>query len=327
MSEFFRRAADSVRNFGSRAGLVGSGLAVADAVSLVAQRGDLVVQNQNFRFPLDIKDQHIHMRFVKYERRSINQQPFLVDTNGIRLPIPSRLSDNVSVNYNTESLGPAMGAIAEFATTTVEAGSSVATADRTNVIDRLTTGLQRVSEQGAGALIGTAAEAYGGLSREVRGALSSVSGLAVNPFQTILFSNPNFKKHNFSWRLVPRSPAESEQLENIIRLFKYHMLPGVGTGGVFFTYPEMLIINLRPESEYLYKFKPCVVETVNVNYAPNGPSFYRDTRAPTAVDLSIELQEVEIWTKLDYMRGSSGPGQVSTVVGNTTAPTNLTLGG
>ena len=81
------------------------------------------------------------------------------------------------------------------------------------------------------------------------------------------------------------------------------MLPGIsgpGTGGVFFSYPEILQIKLFPKDDYLYRFKPCVVDNVSVNYAPNNPSFYRETGAPTAVQFSVSLQEIEIWTKNDY---------------------------
>jgi hypothetical protein len=85
------------------------------------------------------------------------------------------------------------------------------------------------------------------------------------------------------------------------------MLPGISNaGGVFFSYPEILQVKLFPKDEYLYRFKPCVVESVSVNYAPNGPSFYRQSQAPTAIDFSISLQEIEIWTKADYLRNSVG---------------------
>jgi hypothetical protein len=40
---------------------------------------------------------------------------------------------------------------------------------------------------------------------------------------------------------------------------------------------------------------------VNVNYAAgSNPSFFKKTNAPTAMTLSIQLQEIEYWTNNDY---------------------------
>jgi hypothetical protein len=80
------------------------------------------------------------------------------------------------------------------------------------------------------------------------------------------------------------------------------MLPGISkTASIFFTYPGIVRIFLNPTSKYLYKFKPCVVESFSVNYAPNGPAFYRKTTAPAALSVSITFQEVELWTKNDFL--------------------------
>jgi hypothetical protein len=72
-----------------------------------------------------------------------------------------------------------------------------------------------------------------------------------------------------------------------------------------------LEINFRPSDEFLYRFKPCVVESINVNFTPgSSPSFFRGTStrapAPTAVNIELRVQEIEIWTKADYLRNADG---------------------
>lgn len=304
---------------GTGAALAGAAALFTDATTLISQRGDFVIGNQNFKFPSDIKDYHIHFKFQSYQRRSIYEQPFLTPTNGIRLPIPSRLTDNVSVNYDKESLGSAFGAAAEVASQATTSSSAGTALER----------LQRGAEAVAGGTAGFSAQALQNFAAragadQALSAASAVTGIAFNPFQTVLFKNPNFKKHSFSWRFVPKSRDESIELENIIRLFKYHMLPGVGVGGVFFTFPEILQIKLYPSDLFLYQFKPCVVESVSVNYAPGGsPSFYGRTQAPTAIDFSVELQEIEIWTKADYQRDQATGRVPEEARGR--APTNLII--
>ena len=65
-------------------------------------------------------------------------------------------------------------------------------------------------------------------------------------------------------------------------------------------YPSIVKISLEPNEDQLYKFKNCMLESVNVNYAPMGsPSFFRDSKYPTHIALDLSFQEVEIFTSND----------------------------
>lgn len=302
------------------AAVAGAAAAAADAGALIGERGSFIVNDQNVQFPSDLKTAYISMRFEKYVRRSINEQPFFQPQETIRLALPGELTDNISVNYQTESLGSMVGA-------GVEAISSTPG----NISNLFSSGFSRESIERLGSSIQGAAGGIGvtalqsipraignpggsGLSSilanqasNALSGLSALTGITPNPYQTVLFKSPNFKKHKFSWTLVPKNEQESRDIQFIISLFKYHMLPGIsGANALFFSYPEILQIKLFPRDDYLYKFKPCVVETVSVNYAPNGLSFYRVSGAPVAINFSIMLQEIEIWTKADYVRDASG---------------------
>jgi hypothetical protein len=62
----------------------------------------------------------------------------------------------------------------------------------------------------------------------------------------------------------------------------------------------MAIINLSPDDSFLYKFKPCVVESMSVNFAAGGqPSFFKNSNAPTEVQIDINFLEIEYWLKED----------------------------
>jgi hypothetical protein len=284
------------------AGVIGAGAALAaatDAVALYADRNRLAglfSERYPLQFPSDLNRNasvpYMSMQFSAYRRRSINEQPFYESQMKIRLPIPEGLVEQTSLNYQNDNLGSVAGALTDVASAGVP-----------------------TSLQGAATAIGTAAagagigiaqnfvQAAGAAGQTAVNAISALSGITTNPFQVVLFKSPNFRSHSFSWKFVPRNPAESETLRSIIEVFKYHSLPGVSAfSGVFFSYPEILEINFRPSDTFLYKFKPCVVESVVVNFAPSGPSFFRSTNAPTAVQFTIKVQEIEIWTKADYFR-------------------------
>lgn len=331
MSETFRNravgaAASAATRVAARPFAAVAGLAAAvDASTLYNQRGSFVNQTQDFMFPLDLVDlnqrrnAYIHMRFEKYIRRSIYEQPFYTPEAGIRLPIPARLQDSVSVQYDTGNLGTAVGAAADalqsvpnIAGNVLSGNFGAAAAEAGRAGFQVFAGVGATAIDRAASTISSALP--GSTGEQVRAGVESLTGITTNPYQVILFRNPKFKSHNFSWKLVPKNRAETEELENIISLFKYHMLPSVSAGGIFFGYPEILQIRLYPRDSYLYRFKPCVVDSVSVNYAPNGPSFYRDTGAPVAIEFSVSLQEIEMWTKADYLRDENG--RITSITGS-----------
>lgn len=275
---------------------------IGDAAKLYNRRAGMAAQFQEgLVFPRDLiqnnRNFYVSFSFQKYEKRAINSSPFLRSTGTVRLPLPSNLKDNLSVSYGTESLGPAVGAVLENA---VKSGPSVGGAEG------FLAGAGRFGNAVLEGAEGTAIAAAQQAGPNAMNAISAYTGLAANPYQTVLFKQPNFKKHSFSWKLMPRDEEESGIIRNLVRTFQFHTSPGVSEGaGLFFSFPSMVIVSLFPSSEFLYRFKPCVIESVDVNYAAgSGPSFFKRSQAPTAVTFSIQLQEIEYWTNNDFEAGS-----------------------
>ena len=249
-------------------------------------------------FPLDIRKQnnnnyYMSLKFVKYTKRAISDRKTIVNKGEIILPIPNQLNDTTSLNYENKDLGPILGSFAE-----------AFTASSLSASERISMGLEGVA---AGAAERLLSAVPGGSN--VLNAASAVSGYAINPFMTVVFKNPSFKTHSFSWKFYPKTPEESIMLTRIVQTIKYHMLPGLVTSsGVLFEYPEMVNIKIYPSESNLYQFKPCVVKSLNVNYAPSGgPSFFKNSlAAPTGIELRMELQEIEYFTKLDIDNNLAG---------------------
>jgi hypothetical protein len=60
---------------------------------------------------------------------------------------------------------------------------------------------------------------------------------------------------------------------------------------------------------YMFNFKPCFITGISTNYAPQGvPSFFKGTRAPTEVEITIQLSETEIFTRRDFAGSSDRIG-------------------
>jgi len=253
---------------------------------------------------------YMQIKFEKYQKRSTTDNGVLLPVGGARLPIPANLRDTLSVNYDTHGMGPALGAAAEAILNAggVNSSSLISNLSKNiqniNGVESVATALTDNAGKVGGVAAKTAAGAFAGVVNNsfLGNTISSLTGIAVNPFLSVLFKAPNFKTHSFSWRFTPSSVEESNKAKDIIQMFKYHMLPNLDqTSAILFTYPDIAIIKLYPSDSYLYTFKPCVVTSVTANFAPgSSPSFFKGTNAPTAIDFAIELLEIEYWTKNDY---------------------------
>lgn len=300
----------SIRIVGQAVGLGVTFAALIDVARLngMQSRGSYSsILQDNITFPPDLNRNQavpfMSMEFQEYRRRSINEQPFYADVMKIRLPIPENLSEDTSVSYGKASLDSAIGAITE--SLSGQTPSTGITGTLTQIGSRLGTAATGIGAQALRELAGNVVGVQ--TAQTALNAASALSGIAANPFQVVLFQSPNFRTHNFTWKFIPTTLEESQILSNLIQTFKYHSLPGISNAGaVFFSYPEILKINFRPSDDFLYKFKPCVVDSITVNYAPNSPSFVRTSGAPTALTFSIKLQEIEIMTKADFLRDPSG---------------------
>lgn len=243
----------------------------------------------NYTFPKDLNSDYFLMfNFCEYTREDLNSIGSAPTVAQVRLPIPTNITDAYGVTYAEEQLNTAI------------AGSVNATA-----------GLDFGSLLGigAGSFVAGAlakAKAAGGLQADFAHAAgaalpvaSALSGLSLNPFSTVMFKSPQYKQYQFGWRLFPKNINESQEMQGIAELIRYHMLPdrSGGFGGAVLTWPSLIRCQIIAKGVELYPFKYGVVKDLSLNYAPDGaPSFYNSGK-PTAMDLKVTIQEVEYFLK------------------------------
>lgn len=124
--------------------------------------------------------------------------------------------------------------------------------------------------------------------------LGIYKGLALNPFMFMMFKRPGFKEYSLHWTLAPNNERDSDNLLKIIKECKKAALPqGYGAEGFLMKYPKIAMVKFKPDN-YLFKIKPCAIISVAVDYTgSNGPSFFKNG-APTIVNLSIALKEMQL---------------------------------
>lgn len=140
-------------------------------------------------------------------------------------------------------------------------------------------------------------------------AVDSGLGTTINPKAALAFEGVEIKLHTLDWNLMPRSETESKIIREIVSTIKRNMLPsyinvGVGDRAIqkaMFRYPSMVDITfLGVDAGYYYNFKTCMVQSVNIDYNPQGNNAILKGGKPASIHLRVELMETDIWSSEDY---------------------------
>jgi len=142
---------------------------------------------------------------------------------------------------------------------------------------------------------------------DVSGAITKISGFAENPFSEVVFEKVNHRQFNYTFNLQARNKNEVEDIDKIIKLFKFHMHPELEndiSGGRYFKVPSEFEIHYAYQGQvnnYLNKISRCVLTDVVVDYGGEQFSTFRQFddqgAAPVNVSLQLSFTETEIMTK------------------------------
>ena len=147
-----------------------------------------------------------------------------------------------------------------------------------------------------------------GLSKVPGGGIAqAMSGVAPNPKKEQLFRNVDFRTFNFEYQFAPRNAKESQQVKNIIDLFKLHMHPEFkDTAGFLFLYPsEFEIVYYQGDSENmnLPRHTSSVLIDMSVNYTPQTMFNTFENGASTLITINLTFKELAILTKAEILDG------------------------
>jgi outer membrane lipoprotein SlyB len=272
----------------------------------------------NIMFPHDLDDQHyMTFRVVESVREKAAVPTKRVKKRSIILPVPGNLVAKYASDWENSDMGTlasiASGKISMEDIQKAGADAKSAMASMGSEMMKGGSGKMQGAAMAAGAVAGLALSAKyipGALGKAAGVAAALVGGdkvlkgvmkqteIAINPHQAVLFKGITFKEHSFNFKFIPRTVGESEDIQELCRIFRYHMLPGYKFGGMAFTYPdEFQIIFSHHLSPYLFDIGNCVLKSFDVTYNGSGvPSFSKDG-APMEVDISLGFQEINIETR------------------------------
>ena len=158
---------------------------------------------------------------------------------------------------------------------------------------------------------------------------ASLAGVTKNPRMEMIYTGPgDFRTFRFSFMFYPRSLIEAKEVQAIIARFNFHQVPEIkkGTAGYFLVPPSEFDIDFYYNGSVnpnIPEITTCVLEAVDVDYAPNGfQAFEVDdtgvmvggTGMPVGIRMDLSFKETAIMTKLDFAdkRGTGNMVTVST---------------
>ena len=159
-------------------------------------------------------------------------------------------------------------------------------------------------------LAGQALGLFGG-NVSINQLLAREGGQVFNPNMELLFNGPTLRNFNFTFKIMPRSADEAEEVKQIIRFFKKGMSAKAGAGGLFLKTPNVFELRYRKgtgEHPFLNKFKQCFLENISVNYTGDGVYATYEGGEPVSMEMTLAFKELAPIYDIDYdSEGNSGP--------------------
>ena len=231
-------------------------------------------------------------------------------TDSVALYLPAAVSDNTSAGYDGMETG-ILGLVAAGGGAFMDA---MRNQDYVAAASSLVGGVQAVAQQ---ALKTVGAEAVslataGTVDAEAVSALGAKAfGQAENPYIEMMFKQMSLRDFAYDFTFSPRNQQETEEVQAIIKLFRFHMAPELkGNRHRYLTLPSTFDIHYMyqydrenaAENNFYSKISTCVLSSCNVNYTPTGVKSFADG-APTQITMNLAFKETELLTKEKINQG------------------------
>lgn len=260
-------------------------------------------------------DNQADFNLPSIEERSAGQLEKPLST--INLPIPANLTDGNLVNWRQDDLNAIQAYTAEAISGFLNSSNLFA---------------------GAGAAVGNAAKTIQQNSEALRGLfdakivgdilgankqsiLTRGTGAVLNPNTELLFEGPSLRTFVFSFKMTPRNKEEATEIKKIIRTLKQGMSVKRAVSTLFLASPNVFKLEFKyvpPEENetsdgkivgnmakavthpFLPKIKICALQSMSVNYMPDGSYMTYGDGSMIGYDMSLTFREIDPVFDDDY---------------------------
>lgn len=125
-----------------------------------------------------------------------------------------------------------------------------------------------------------------------------------NPFTEVIFNGVQNRTFSFTFRFVPRSVEEQQEVKNIVDTLKFHRAPEFVKSGFmqhsYWKFPsefDIQFLHRGVENPWIFKVSTCALTNLVVNHGGEGQFAVHEDGSPVVTDLNLEFTELETLTK------------------------------
>lgn len=214
---------------------------------------------------------------------------FVRSPYSITLPMPKNLNISIQSRWSTTELGAAAFGLDQMS-------------DYSKIMENGSGG--ELAKQIGLNTVGSIASKFANGAIKGKELVELGTSTVANNYAETLFKNVDNRSFSWTWTITPRNEKESAAIENMLRLFRFHMLPefkeNVGNGNAFLLYPSSFDIVFWQDgapNRHIPRISTCALTGFDTNYTPNGGYVRMVDGAPASYNLTLSFTELSILHK------------------------------
>tara|TARA_B100000929_G_scaffold290599_1_gene284828 strand:- start:13743 stop:14675 length:933 start_codon:yes stop_codon:yes gene_type:complete len=130
----------------------------------------------------------------------------------------------------------------------------------------------------------------------------SYTSTVANPYMEVVFNGVENRTFSFTFKMIPRSADEQDEIKRIVDTLKFHRAPEVKfeENTNYWIFPaefDLQFLHKSKENPWLFKISTCAMTNLTVNHSPDGQYSNFKDGSPSATELTLEFTEMEVLTK------------------------------
>ncbi len=238
----------------------------------------------------------------KYQIRSQKDQTVAFErppTRRLDTAISMYMPPTVKTSYKSNYTDTSIAGFASNAIGAIKEMSDSGKVSSPEVKEKLTAAVTQAAES---TVRGAARELGGGVIEQ----LEMQRGEIISDRMELAFKGIDKRTFDYTFKMMPRSKAEADEIAEIIYAFKFHMLPELGDGdktGRNLKVPSTFDIQymyVNQENNYLHKISTCYLSSMDVSYGGSKYVTYdgnADGAPPVETEITLQFQEIELITR------------------------------
>lgn len=218
-------------------------------------------------------------------------------SHAIYLPIPMNLTTSSGIQYDDYEFGTEAVKLGFGAVGAVGAGAVTAAV---SALSKTALGAARATSA-----LGALKDAADRASTYALNSASAATRMTINPHKQLLFKGVGFREFSFTYNFVARNEDETNAIDYIIRLLRYHMHPDMSAvTDLAFNYPSEFDIAFfdistgQPKlNQYLPAISTCVLQKLDVNYSGGKEFIVHQDGSPVEINVVMSFKEIQIMNK------------------------------